>query len=160
MTTSGRGYPAEGSLFTDTPVRPGPKTAEWRSAIRRFTVRLGEAFIRVRRANGSASAQRASAVVEGCGDHGCEYMTGGKVIILGKTGRNFAAGMSGGIAYVYDPEGKFRSSCNTELVRLCEVSDPEEIEDLRALIEKHRQYTDSPKAGEISENFEENISLS
>ncbi|MDD3959259.1 MAG: glutamate synthase large subunit [Oscillospiraceae bacterium] len=120
----------------------------------------GEAFIR-----GTAGERfcvrnsGASAVVEGCGDHGCEYMTGGKVIILGKTGRNFAAGMSGGIAYVYDPEGKFRSSCNTELVRLCEVSDPEEIEDLRALIEKHRQYTDSPKAGEISENFEENISL-
>ncbi len=71
----------------------------------------------------------AIAVVEGVGDHGCEYMTGGVVVVLGRTGRNFAAGMSGGIAYVYDPEGQFRTLCNTAMVDIEMVSadsDPEE----------------------------------
>ena len=65
----------------------------------------------------------ASAVVEGVGDHGCEYMTGGRVVVLGRTGRNFAAGMSGGIAYVLDEDGGFRGRCNTELVGFEEVED-------------------------------------
>lgn len=60
----------------------------------------------------------AAAVVEGTGDHGCEYMTGGTVVVLGETGRNFAAGMSGGVAYVYDPKRQFKGKCNTSMVRL------------------------------------------
>ncbi|MEN8186015.1 MAG: glutamate synthase large subunit [Bacteroidota bacterium] len=90
-----------------------------------------------------------TAVVEGLGDHGCEYMTGGKVIVLGKTGRNFAAGMSGGIAYVYDPEQKFRNGlCNMEMVEL-ERMDVSDVSDVKELIEKHINYTDSERAKEI-----------
>ncbi len=120
----------------------------------------GEAFIR-----GTAGERfcvrnsGAAAVVEGCGDHGCEYMTGGKVVVLGKTGRNFAAGMSGGIAYVYDPDGDFLKRCNTDMARAETLSDPEEILEVRALIEKHRQYTESPKAAAILEEFTENVKL-
>jgi glutamate synthase domain-containing protein 3 len=82
------------------------------------------------------------AVVEGVGDHGCEYMTGGRVVILGPTGRNFAAGMSGGIAYVYDIDSRFHTRCNTELVDLEPVTD-EDDDELRALIAEHAQRTGS-----------------
>ena len=83
----------------------------------------------------------ATAVVEGVGDHCCEYMTGGKVVVLGKTGRNFAAGMSGGIAYVYDPENKFVNGlCNTETIEFEDIT-KEDAEDLKATIEKHVLYT-------------------
>ncbi|MFW5637508.1 MAG: glutamate synthase-related protein, partial [Thermodesulfobacteriota bacterium] len=94
------------------------------------------------------------AVVEGIGDHGCEYMTGGKVVILGPTGRNFAAGMSGGIAYVLDSAGDFgRYRCNTEMVDLETVADPAEADELRRMIEAHVSYTRSPLAGRILENW-------
>ncbi|MFW6373936.1 MAG: glutamate synthase large subunit [Thermodesulfobacteriota bacterium] len=94
------------------------------------------------------------AVVEGIGDHGCEYMTGGKVVILGPTGRNFAAGMSGGIAYVLDSAGDFgRYRCNTEMVDLETVADPTEADELRRIIEAHVSYTRSPLAGRILENW-------
>jgi glutamate synthase domain-containing protein 2/glutamate synthase domain-containing protein 1/glutamate synthase domain-containing protein 3 len=83
-----------------------------------------------------------SAVVEGVGDHGCEYMTGGRVVILGPTGRNFAAGMSGGIAYVYDVDSRFHTRCNTQLVDLEPVA-ADEDEELRALISEHAQRTGS-----------------
>ncbi len=82
------------------------------------------------------------AVVEGVGDHGCEYMTGGRVIVLGRTGRNFAAGMSGGIAYVYDVDRQFASRCNTELVDLEALSD-EDVEGVKTLISEHAQRTGS-----------------
>ena len=83
-------------------------------------------------------------VVEGVGDHGCEYMTGGRVVVLGPTGRNFAAGMSGGIAYVYDRVGDFgRARCNLEMVELEPVVESDDIAELRGLIEKHIHYTDS-----------------
>src|SRR5205085_1483385 len=75
----------------------------------------------------------ASAVVEGVGDHGCEYMTGGRVIILGKTGRNFAAGMSGGIAYVYDDDGQFAKKCNMEMVDLEKPDKPEDQQTIKRL---------------------------
>ena len=78
-----------------------------------------------------------SAVVEGVGDHGCEYMTGGMAVILGKTGRNFAAGMSGGIAYVLDEDGDFHIRCNPELVDLEPVQNDEDIEELKSMIVKH-----------------------
>ncbi|MDG2444643.1 MAG: glutamate synthase large subunit, partial [Flavobacteriaceae bacterium] len=91
----------------------------------------------------------AVAVVEGVGDHCCEYMTGGKVIVLGKTGRNFAAGMSGGIAYVYDPENKFTNGlCNTETIDFEEIN-KEDAADLKALIEQHVLYTDSKKGAAL-----------
>jgi glutamate synthase domain-containing protein 2/glutamate synthase domain-containing protein 1/glutamate synthase domain-containing protein 3 len=84
----------------------------------------------------------ASAVVEGVGDHGCEYMTGGRVIVLGPTGRNFAAGMSGGIAYVYDPDGGFERRCNLELVDLEEMA-PDDEAVVQALISEHVERTGS-----------------
>jgi glutamate synthase domain-containing protein 3 len=88
------------------------------------------------------------AVVEGVGDHGCEYMTGGRVVVLGRTGRNFAAGMSGGVAYVYDADHRFASRCNTELVDLEPVTDVDDQE-LRALISEHAQRTGSLVARNI-----------
>ena len=85
------------------------------------------------------------AVVEGVGDHGCEYMTGGRVIVLGETGRNFAAGMSGGIAFVLDEEGAFGDRCNTELVDLEDPTDAD-FEEIRALVMEHAARTGSPVA--------------
>jgi glutamate synthase (ferredoxin) len=86
-----------------------------------------------------------SAVVEGVGDHGCEYMTGGRVAVLGRTGRNFAAGMSGGVAYVFDGDGNFPSRVNNEMVGLEELTDPAEIAALRAMIERHVRCTNSAR---------------
>ncbi len=98
-----------------------------------------------------------TAVVEGLGDHGCEYMTGGKVVVLGKTGRNFAAGMSGGVAYVYDPESKFRNGlCNMEMVEFEEV-DLKEEQELQNLIRKHYDYTSSEKAHKILSDWDEHL---
>jgi glutamate synthase (ferredoxin) len=94
-----------------------------------------------------------SAVVEGVGDHGCEYMTGGKVVVLGHTGRNFAAGMSGGVAYVLDETGDFTTRCNTQMVGLETLEDTEEINDLYQLIEHHAKYTESQKAAQILANW-------
>ncbi|XP_031274849.1 glutamate synthase 1 [NADH], chloroplastic isoform X2 [Pistacia vera] len=96
----------------------------------------------------------AKAVVEGVGDHGCEYMTGGTVVVLGKTGRNFAAGMSGGIAYVLDVDGKFHSRCNPELVDLDKVEEEEDIMTLRMMIQQHQRYTNSQLAKEVLSDFE------
>jgi glutamate synthase domain-containing protein 2/glutamate synthase domain-containing protein 1/glutamate synthase domain-containing protein 3 len=90
------------------------------------------------------------AVVEGVGDHGCEYMTGGRVVVLGRTGRNFAAGMSGGIAYVLDEQGDFVAHrLNDEMVGVEELTDEDEIEFVRGLIEQHRRYTESPVAARL-----------
>lgn len=90
----------------------------------------------------------AEAVVEGTGDHGCEYMTGGRAVILGETGRNFAAGMSGGIAYVWDSAGTFRQKVNKEMVDL-EPLDQNDVDYLKDRIEKHVEYTDSSRGKEI-----------
>jgi glutamate synthase (ferredoxin) len=90
-----------------------------------------------------------SAVVEAVGDHGCEYMTGGRVIVLGRTGRNFAAGMSGGIAYVLDEAGDFATRCNKELVGLEKLADPNEIEEIWKLIQRHQAYTKSERAAKV-----------
>src|ERR1700753_2942392 len=95
----------------------------------------------------------ATAVVEGVGDHGCEYMTGGRIVILGSTGRNFAAGMSGGIAYVLDKDFNFESKVNTEMVELSSVEDPTEIAFLRGLIEDHHHYTGSELAARVLLDF-------
>ncbi|WP_026079462.1 glutamate synthase large subunit [Spirulina subsalsa] len=94
-------------------------------------------------------------VVEAVGDHACEYMTGGKVIVLGSTGRNFGAGMSGGIAYVLDEAGDFASRCNTEMSDLETLEDPEEITEIHQMIQNHAKYTQSRKAQQVLENWEE-----
>jgi glutamate synthase (ferredoxin) len=110
----------------------------------------GEAFIR-----GMAGERfcvrnsGVNVVVEAVGDHGCEYMTGGNVIILGPTGRNFAAGMSGGIAYILDEKGDFASRCNMEMVGLEKLTDPDEIEVVWKLIQRHQTYTNSERAAKI-----------
>ncbi|MCA2507040.1 MAG: glutamate synthase large subunit [Microcystis sp. M54BS1] len=93
-------------------------------------------------------------VVEAVGDHACEYMTGGKVVVLGPTGRNFAAGMSGGVAYVLDESGDFATRCNTQMVAL-EALEGEEIDDLRELIQRHADYTQSQKAALVLANWSE-----
>ena len=91
----------------------------------------------------------ATAVIEGVGDHGCEYMTGGRVVILGRTGRNFAAGMSGGIAYVFDEDGLFASRCNPGLVDLEPLLAPADIAEAKGLIEKHLRHTGSTVAARV-----------
>ncbi len=97
----------------------------------------------------------ARAVVEGIGDHGCEYMTGGRIVVLGPTGRNFAAGMSGGIAYVWDRDGDFDVRCNTGMVQLFPVEEPGDIQELKTLIENHARYTDSAVARDVLDRWEE-----
>jgi glutamate synthase (ferredoxin) len=94
-------------------------------------------------------------VVEAVGDHGCEYMTGGKVVVLGATGRNFAAGMSGGVAYVLDEAGDFATRCNQQMVGLESLSDPEEIDDLYQMIQRHADYTQSQKAVSVLANWQD-----
>ncbi|GBF21796.1 MULTISPECIES: glutamate synthase large subunit [Arenibacter] len=116
----------------------------------------GEAYI-----NGKAGERfcvrnsGAQAVVEGIGDHGCEYMTGGTAVILGEVGRNFGAGMSGGIAYIFDEKNTFRKNCNTESLNLLKVEDDNDIAELKGLIENHYNATLSPIAQRILENWED-----
>jgi glutamate synthase (ferredoxin) len=93
-------------------------------------------------------------VVEAVGDHGCEYMTGGKVVVLGRTGRNFAAGMSGGVAYVLDEAGDFATRCNQQMVGL-EKIDTAETEELRQMVKRHADYTKSQKAFKVLALWEE-----
>ncbi|KAK5646014.1 hypothetical protein RI129_004478 [Pyrocoelia pectoralis] len=93
------------------------------------------------------------AVVEGVGDHGCEYMTGGVVLILGLTGRNFAAGMSGGIAFVWDIDGSFSSKCNREMVELCKLEDKEDLDLVRTLLQEFVVYTGSVLAEQLLKEF-------
>jgi glutamate synthase (NADPH/NADH) large chain len=100
----------------------------------------------------------ATAVIEGCGDHGLEYMTGGRAVVLGPTGRNFAAGMSGGVAYVYDPDGKFLVNCNLEMVELEEMTDEADVNELRTLITNHHQYTGSAIAKLVLDHWEKSLS--
>jgi glutamate synthase (ferredoxin) len=95
------------------------------------------------------------AVVEAVGDHGCEYMTGGRVVVLGPTGRNFAAGMSGGIAYVFDEQGNFRRRCNKEMVQLTQLDEEEEVEALKDMIFRHAEYTGSDRATEVLLSWDE-----
>jgi len=100
----------------------------------------------------------AQVVVESVGDHGCEYMTGGKVVVLGLTGRNFAAGMSGGVAYVLDEDENFRSRCNQELVLVQPLFDPEEMKDVYDMIEKYVHYTSSNNGKKILANWDSYVS--
>ena len=99
----------------------------------------------------------ARVVVEGIGDHGCEYMTGGRAVILGKTGRNFGAGMSGGIAYVYDKDQNFEKKCNLSTFELEKIKVKEDIEELKELIENHFRYTKSSVAKKILDNWKKEL---
>ncbi|HTV63084.1 MAG TPA: glutamate synthase large subunit [Verrucomicrobiae bacterium] len=136
-------YPPKGSTF-----EPGENIIIGNVAL--YGATGGEIF--VRGMAGERFGVRNSgvnAVVEAIGDHGCEYMTGGRVVILGRTGRNFAAGMSGGIAYVLDEAGDFASRCNKELVGLERLADADEIEEVWKLVQRHQAYTDSGRAAKI-----------
>jgi glutamate synthase (ferredoxin) len=95
-----------------------------------------------------------TAVVLSVGDHGCEYMTGGKVVVLGPTGKNFAAGMSGGVAYVLDEKGDFEANCNLEMVQFFELEDPEEIAEVRQLVARHAELTDSERSRQVLANWD------
>lgn len=120
----------------------------------------GEVFI-----NGKAGERfairnsGAIVVVEGIGDHGCEYMTGGIVVCLGSTGKNFAAGMSGGIAYIYDQSQLFDTKCNLDMVDLESVWHKNDVQFLRNTIERHYYFTNSPLAKSILEKWESNLPL-
>ncbi|MEM7096643.1 MAG: glutamate synthase large subunit [Pseudomonadota bacterium] len=100
----------------------------------------------------------ATTVVEGVGDHGCEYMTGGRIAILGPTGRNFAAGMSGGIAYIWDPKDQFHQHCNMEMVALESMSEEGDINELKLMITNHLKYTGSVVAEKILANWNKSLS--
>ena len=116
----------------------------------------GEAYIRGIAAERFAVRNSgASAVIEGVGDHGCEYMTGGVVVILGKTGRNFGAGMSGGSAFVFDPQKNFHKQCNLETFELENVTTAADISTLKKLISNHIEYTGSTVAEKILANWEQ-----
>jgi glutamate synthase (ferredoxin) len=114
----------------------------------------GEAYIRGKA--GERFCVRNSgihAVVEGVGDHGCEYMTGGRVVVIGETGRNFGAGMSGGIAYVWNKSGDFEIKCNREMVGL-ESLDGEDIKLVKEMLRRHQEYTGSPVAAQLLKNWD------
>jgi glutamate synthase domain-containing protein 2/glutamate synthase domain-containing protein 1/glutamate synthase domain-containing protein 3 len=118
----------------------------------------GEAFFRgIAGERFAVRNSGAVTVVEGVGDHGCEYMTRGKVVVLGRTGRNFAAGMSGGIAYVLDEPGAFAPRCNLSMVELLALKDQGEINELRALITRHHQYTESAVARRILDDWDDYV---
>ena len=136
-------YPPKGSTFV-------PEENIIIGNVALYGATAGEIF--VRGMAGERFAVRNSgvnAVVEAVGDHGCEYMTGGRVVILGKTGRNFAAGMSGGVAYILDEAGDFATRCNLELVGLEKLEDVDEIEEVWKLIQRHQAYTKSERAAKI-----------
>ena len=150
-TTSARACPGAGSWST----RPRactfvPEQNMIVGNVALYGATAGEAFFHG--AAGERFAVRnsgASAVVEAVGDHGCEYMTGGRVVVLGPTGRNFAAGMSGGIAYVLDDDRDFAKRCNKEMVQLLRLDEPDEIELVKGLVFRHAQLTGSTRASKI-----------
>ncbi len=117
----------------------------------------GEAYIRGKAGERFAVRNSgAKVVVEGIGDHGCEYMTGGVAVILGNTGRNFAAGMSGGIAYIYDTDNQFSTNCNLEMVELDPLDDTDSTQ-LKGLIQQHFNYTNSSIAAFILKDFDHQL---
>ena len=146
-------YPPRGSRFL-------PHKNIITGNVNLFGATSGEAFI-----NGMAGERfavrnsGAVAVVEGVGDHGCEYMTGGAVIVLGKTGINFAAGMSGGTAYVLDENQLFDTRCNLEMVDIEQINDEADEEFIRNYLSRHLEYTGSRQAARVLENWEEIIPL-
>ncbi|WP_418284538.1 glutamate synthase large subunit [Halorubrum sp. DTA46] len=146
-----------GRIVIDTPDKAGYDPAENVVAgnVCLYGATSGEVYV-----NGVAGERfgvrnsGVKAVVEGVGDHGCEYMTGGVVAVLGDTGRNFAAGMSGGVAYVYDPDDRLAARVNRGMVSLSETLDESDEEMLRRLVENHRAYTDSERAAELLDDWQ------
>ena len=140
-------YPPEGSTFE-------PQDNIIVGNVAFYGATAGEAYI-----NGKAGERfcvrnsGVKAVVEAVGDHGCEYMTGGRVVVLGPTGRNFAAGMSGGVAYVLDRQGDLASHCNTEMVDLGPLEGEEDVAELKEMIEGHVRYTKSALGQEVLDNW-------
>jgi glutamate synthase (NADPH/NADH) large chain len=138
-----------GKLVVRTPSNAGFDAAEniLIGNVALYGATQGEAYV-----NGLAGERFAvrnsgvKGVVEGVGDHGCEYMTGGAIVVLGETGKNFAAGMSGGIAYVYDPDGEFARKANTGMVSLEFTLDEKDRAMITRLVENHAEYTDSERA--------------
>ncbi len=119
----------------------------------------GEAYFRGRAAERFCVRNSgARTVIEGVGDHGCEYMTGGRVVVLGPTGRNFAAGMSGGIAYIWDRHGNFNLNCNLATVALEKIESGEEEDEVKEMIERHGQFTGSTVAAQVLDNWDEFLS--
>jgi glutamate synthase (ferredoxin) len=140
-------YPPDGSTFV-------PRDNIIVGNVAFYGATSGEAYIRGMA--GERFCVRNSgvrAVVEAVGDHACEYMTGGRVVVLGPTGRNFAAGMSGGVAYVYDEDGTFPDHCNQEMSDLGKLAETEEIAEVKGMIERHVTYTASALAKEILSNW-------
>jgi glutamate synthase (ferredoxin) len=136
-------YPPAGSIFA-------PEENVIIGNVALYGATEGEAYIRG--IAGERFCVRNSgvhAVVEGVGDHGCEYMTGGHVVVLGATGRNFAAGMSGGVAYVLDETGAFPQRCNQEMVTLFPLDDPDDIALVRRMIRSHAEHTRSKHAWRV-----------
>jgi len=141
-------YPPEGSTFA-------PEENIIVGNVALYGATSGEAYIRGMA--GERFGVRNSgvrAVVEGVGDHGCEYMTGGKVIVIGSTGRNFAAGMSGGVAYVFDEDGAFKRRCNFETVALEPLND-RDLQDAEEMLRRHAVYTHSARAWQLLALWEE-----
>src|SRR5437660_2906025 len=144
-------YPLKGSTFV-------PEENIITGNVAFYGATSGEAYIR-----GMAGERfcvrnsGVNTVIEAVGDHGCEYMTGGQVVVLGSTGRNFAAGMSGGIAYVLDVTGDFPSRCNKEMVALEKLEDPQETAAVRVLIERHMRYTGSDRGRFILQLWEDMV---
>jgi len=144
-------YPPQGSSFQ-------PETNIITGNVAFYGATGGEAYI-----SGMAGERfcvrnsGVNAVVESVGDHGCEYMTGGKVVILGPAGRNFAAGMSGGVAYVLDEQGDFATRCNRQMVGLEKLEDPAEAEEVRQMIERHAEYTRSQRAWKILASWQKYV---
>lgn len=144
-------YPAAGSTFE-------PEQNIIVGNVAFYGATSGEAYI------GGMAGERfcvrnsgVNAVVEAVGDHGCEYMTGGRVVVLGLTGRNFAAGMSGGIAYVLDEVGEFPLHCNTEMVKLMRLEDADEIRVVEQMVRRHAEYTRSRRAFKVLALWDEYI---
>jgi glutamate synthase (ferredoxin) len=142
-------YPPEGSTFV-------PEENIITGNVALYGATEGEAYIR-----GMAGERfcvrnsGVNAVVEAIGDHGCEYMTGGRVVILGPVGRNFAAGMSGGVAYILDEAGDFAKRCNMQMVGLGKIDEEHEIEEVRAMIQRHAEYTRSQRAQRILDSWDQ-----
>ncbi|HVR74616.1 MAG TPA: glutamate synthase-related protein, partial [Planctomycetota bacterium] len=144
-------YPPQGSTF-----EPGENIIVGNVAF--YGATAGEAY--VRGMAGERFCVRNSgvhAVVEAVGDHGCEYMTGGRVVVLGSTGRNFAAGMSGGIAYVLDEEGGFTNRCNLQMVSLEPLAAEKEIDEVRSMVRRHADLTRSQRAWELLASWDETV---
>ncbi len=144
-------YPPEGSTFAAEENIIAGNTALYGATAGQLFLRgvAGERF--------AVRNSGVDAIVEGVGDHGCEYMTGGRVVVLGTTGRNFAAGMSGGIAYVLDEKGDFATRCNTSMSDLFALEDQAEIDSLYELIKQHAEATKSQKAFKVLALWEQSV---